>query len=48
MYLIIRGIVLLATLLVLFLITRHHMKSDRLAIAGVYLVTVFFAFFFAI
>ena len=45
MYLIIREIVLLATLLVLFLITRHHMKSDRLAIVGVYLVTVFFAFF---
>ena len=45
MYLIIRGIVLLATMLVLFLITRHYMKSDRLAIVGVYLVTAFFAFF---
>lgn len=43
MYLIIRGFVLLVTLLVLFLMTRSYFKDNKLMIAGIYLVVIFFA-----
>lgn len=45
MYLIIRGFVLLVTLLVLFLMTRSYFKDNKLMIAGIYLVVIFFASF---